>query len=309
MKRTLIIGGCGFIGSHLVDRCLLAGAQAAVYDNLSVGTRERLPDAAAANLNVGDILDTEILGDVMKAWEPDVIYHLAAIHHIPTCEQNPKLALRVNVEGTQSVIEARARCAPEAKLVLASTGAIYDVTTAPLRESSAIAPVDVYGIGKRCCEDLLARATRIAAGQAIVARLFNTVGARETNPHLVPDILKQLAAGASSIRLGNLSPKRDYIHVQDVAEALHALGETDSGPGLSVYNVGSGIEHSVEEVARTCVEIAGSNATVVSDPDRCRRVDRPNQLADIGKLRQHAGWAPRRTLREALADAWKETGL
>ena len=140
--------------------------------------------------------------------QPDVLVHLAAIHYIPECEAKPSRAIRMNIEGTQNVLSA---CVDSvSRVVFASTGAIYDPSVAdPLTEVSAIKTGDVYGITKLACEELVSYHAKKKRGNVVIARLFNAVGTRETNPHLIPEIAVQLANGSREIELGNLYPKRD----------------------------------------------------------------------------------------------------
>jgi UDP-glucose 4-epimerase len=140
----------------------------------------------------------------------------------------------------------------------------------------------------------------------IAARLFNAVGARETNAHIVPDILGQVMAGRRTIELGNLEPKRSYIHVADAASGLFALGSSAGIEGFNVFNVGSEENCSVAELLALLSEALGEELVPMQVPERTRRVDRATQQADIGKIRSTIEWGPVRTIRMALAEALKE---
>ena len=304
MTRALIVGGAGFIGSHLVHSCLERMCQVWVYDDFSTGRKEFLPADSALHVVEGGILDTKRLSNTIDECAPDTLYHLAAIHHIPTCEKMPKRALRVNVEGTQNVLSACAqRLVP--RILFASTGALYDpISTGPLVETSPVKAQDIYGISKLAGEQLLQYHVSKNGGQAIIARLFNTVGRRETNPHVIPAIMAQLAAGRRQIKLGNLHPRRDYVHVEDVAEALFVLGSMAMKQPFDIFNIGSGQEHSVRELVELCCEVIAEPLEIVSAPEFQRKVDRPNQLADLTKIQQTSGWKPTRTLKQALCEIW-----
>lgn len=303
--RVLIIGGAGFVGSHLAQRCLSAGARVSVYDNFSVGQRGNLPDAAALQIFEADLLDDSALCAAVGAVQPQVVYHLAAIHHIPTCEREPERALRVNVEGTQTLLSCCARHHIP-RVIFASTGAVYAVSDHALDEAAPLQPRDIYGISKIAGEQLVAHYVRKTGSAAIIARLFNVVGAHETNPHLIPDMLAQLASGARVLRLGNLTPRRDYIHVRDIADALLTLSTLALTAAPDIYNIGSGKEHSVLQVIELMSQVLGEPLSVTTQPARQRQADRPSQLADIRKLQAASQWTPRHTLREALAEAWQE---
>lgn len=306
-QRSFIIGGAGFIGSHLVDVCLEQGCPVWVYDNFSTGRKSFLPNVPELRVVEGDILDTKQLSETIQQFDPDVVYHLAAIHHIPTCEKIPEQALNVNIVGTESVLNACAESRVP-RVLFTSTGALYDPTiTGPLAETAPVKAFDIYSISKLTCEYLLEYYVEKKERKAIVARLFNNVGRRETNSHLIPAIVAQLAAGNRQIRLGNLSPRRDYIHVEDVAEALFALGTMEMQQPFDIFNVGTGIERSVQELVDLFADVIGEPLEVISAPELQRKVDRPTQQADPTKLQRTTGWKPTRSLRKALDEIWQES--
>jgi UDP-glucose 4-epimerase len=283
MKIT-ILGGAGFIGSHLTDLLIENGNFVCVYDDLSKGRLEFLPKENEYFFFLkGDILDSQALKQHFDKFAPDFVYHLAAIHHIPSCEKDPEKALRVNVEGTQSVLTACKESGIN-KIIFTSTGAVYDVCDNLLSEDSPLKPRDVYGISKIAGESLMELYALKNERQAIIARLFNAVGGRETNSHIVPDILEQVKNGKREIELGNLEPRRDYIHVKDIADALFKLGSTQIAEKYDILNIGSGHEYSVRDLVDLCSEIIGEPLRVVSIPARRRKIDRISQLANLKKM-------------------------
>lgn len=303
-RNILVIGGAGFIGSHLVDLCIKKGYNTFVYDNFSTGKMHHLKGVPYDNIIVGDILDAECLSRAIEISCPATIFHLAAIHHIPTCEKQPKKAFRVNIEGTLKILELAKGVE---RFVFASTGALYDpANRGPLSEESPLNPIDIYGISKMTCENLLKYFSLKDNIGVISARLFNSVGRRETNRHLIPDIVDQLIEGKREILLGNLTPLRDYIHVEDVAEALLLLGEIETSSKWDVFNVGTGVEHSVVDLVSIFSEVIGEEIKVVSVPELRRRIDRPTQKADITKLSSITGFLPKRTLKTAVKEVWDE---
>jgi UDP-glucose 4-epimerase len=303
-QRYLVSGGAGFIGRRVVDALLAEGcAEVMVVDNLSAGLpmpgrRPRL------QTRVLDIRDAERLEAAFQDFAPDTVIHLAAVHHIPTCETQRALALDVNVVGTETILEAAAR-ARSARFVLASSGAVYDWNDGPLDEATTpLRPSDNYSVAKHANEQQTRLWADRTGGAAIVARLFNTIGPGDPNAHLIPDIVAQIpeAARTAEISLGNLSPRRDYIHVDDAARAIADLANRPRTPGVEVFNVATGAEVSVAELVEALAIVMGVQILVREDPTRKRRVDRPSQLGDIGKIRQALGFEPRVHLRQALAD-------
>lgn len=306
IKKSLIIGGAGFIGSHLVDVCLKNDSQVCVYDNFSTGRRSFLPSSPELRVVEGDILNSKQLSETIQQFDPDVVYHMAAIHHIPTCEKIPEQALNVNIVGTESVLNA---CSENRvpRVVFTSTGALYDpLITGPLAETAPVKAFDIYSISKLTCEYLLKYYVEKREQEVIVARLFNNVGRRETNSHLIPAIVAQLASGNRQVKLGNLSPRRDYIHVEDVVEALFALGTMEMQLPFDIFNIGTGAEHSVKELVEIFADVIGEPLEVISAPEFQRKVDRPTQQADSTKLQSLTGWRPARSLRQAIGEIWQE---
>ncbi len=304
-QRILITGGAGFIGSHLLDFCLNAGHQVLVYDNFSVGNRSFLQDHPLLEVVEGDILDPKSLESTIARFNPDVVFHLAAIHFIPACEKDPAMALRINVEGTQNILQAcRNR---NNRVVFTSTGAIYDpAITSVLSEDSNIETKDIYGLTKHTAERLIQYHLAKGFGSVVIARLFNAAGRRETNPHLLPAIMEQISRGDKNVELGNLYPRRDYVHVEDIAEALYSLRNINALETPGVFNIGSGKEYSVQELVDICADTIGEPINIVQVSSRMRKVDRPSQLAGLAAIMEATGWAPKRTLKQAVGEIWSE---
>lgn len=298
MDSVLITGGAGFIGRWLAKRCLEAGHAVCIVDNLSTGRIENLMELEGRFEFVqADIRDTAQLVEYMRRNAVQVVYHLAALHYIPFCEAHPYETFEVNVLGTLSVLEAM-RQADISRLVFTSTGAIYPPLDVPLSEETPVEPQDIYGLSKWHGETMIAYYQRRYGIRATVVRLFNTYGAYETNPHLLPHIINTLKQGVRELTLGNLHPKRDYIYVQDVAEGLYRLGSRPDTLGL--FNLGTGIEYSVQEVVAVISRLLGEPLSVVQDSARMRPVDKPHQRADLTKLQAILGWRPTVDLEEGL---------
>jgi UDP-glucose 4-epimerase len=133
----------------------------------------------------------------------------------------------------------------------------------------------------------------------VAARLFNVFGPGETNPHVLPDILRQLREG-NVLRLGNLDPRRDYVHARDVADALVRCGAHD-GPE-TIFNVGTGVGTSVRELVATLADVLGRSLRIEQDPARVRPVERMHLVADVGRAFRALGWTARTGLREGIDD-------
>lgn len=297
--RLLVTGGAGMLGRRVVRQWRDAGGEVAVLDNLSSGLS--IPSEASLAVQ-GDLCDAQILAALLESFCPDAILHLAAVHHIPTCEAQRAHCLDVNVVGTERLLAA-AENAQINRVVIASSGAVYGWQEGPLSElSSTLAPCDNYALSKYCNEQQLqfwsSRGSRIGR----VARIFNAIGHDDPNAHLIPDVLKQLRQSADGcIRLGNLAPRRDYLHADDIARGLIAmLHDPRTDVPFDTLNLCSGVEHSVEQLVQYLGEIVGVQVKVAVDPARQRRVDRPSQLGDPSRTLQVLGWQPRWAFEDAL---------
>jgi len=307
--RVLVTGGNGYVG-RVVTRLLYGEHDVCVADSLRYGrVRFRQDELGKFRLEQVDVTDADAMASLGRSFAPDAIIHLAAVHYIPECEQEPDLAVRTNVIGTVNTLLA----APEGcRFVFASSGAVYQPDTLPHLEMDAqVAPMDVYGFSKLHGEQYVRYLAAERGLAAVIVRLFNVVGPGETNPHLLPEILAQLKAGRHTIRLGNLSPKRDYIHVADAARGFVATalqGEVKKGESI-VVNLGTSRSYSVEEVVRGLRKVSGTDIVIDQEASRIRPVDRPCLAADIARIRQHFGWQPRLTLEDALIDLWRAPEL
>jgi len=293
--KVLVTGAAGLIG-RVCMRLLEQGGHEVLGSDLHPAPAE-LEDLAWQRL---DVRRGEQLRAALSAFAPDAVVHLAARHFIPWCERFPAATLQSNVVGSQNVIEAALQAGAH-KLVFASSAAVYGPSLRPLRETSPLGPDDVYGTSKAMGEQLV----RLACGRnqgfdAVVLRLFNTIGPGDGNLHLIPRLLAELRGGGERVRLGNLDSVRDYVFVADVARAIVAAVQVDL-PGLTALNVGNGSGRSVAEVVGALGELLGRELRVVSLPRRRRAVDRPFLVADIARARTLLGWEPEVSFAEGLA--------
>lgn len=311
-RRAFVTGGAGFVGSALVERLLREHWQVLVYDNFSTGKEIHLPPNSTQFQSVTGELHDAMLNSTLVALEPDVVFHLAAIHYIPYCNAHPAETVRVNVAGTAALLDACAQTSPD-RIVVASTGAVYPIQDGALPETLPPEPTDIYGVSKHMTEQLVEWFQRRTGIDSVIARLFNVYGPRETNPHLIPEVLEQIVAGARAVQLGNLEPKRDYVYVADVAAALCGLASvpTERVGGLLRVNIATGAEFSVREVIQAIQDNLDEPVEIVQNPARMRPSDRPHQLGDVTLLRDLLGWTPSTDLAGNLREtiAWARSTL
>ncbi len=288
--KTLITGGAGFIGSAVVPALKSEGYDIYVFDNLSFGNRKfiEIPDN---HFFLADIRDAHKVEEIFTGLQPDIVVHLAAIHFIPYCNQHPFEAADTNIRGTMNVLEACKSLTSLKKVFFASTAAVYPISEEAVNENHELLPLDIYGISKLTGEHLCKEFYLETAVDTIVCRFFNAFGPNETNPHLIPEIEKQLREGLRTIKLGNLTPKRDFIHTYDMATAVKQLLKVGN-IGYDTFNLGRGIEYSVVEIVEAFERQLNEKMTIEVDPVRVRKVEREHLLADVSKLKKTAHWQP-----------------
>ncbi|MBL7950705.1 MAG: GDP-mannose 4,6-dehydratase [Flavobacteriales bacterium] len=300
---VLVTGGAGFIGSALCSHLISEGFEVHVLDDLSFGRRHLAP-VPEDRFHRVDIRDREAVFAAFEKVSPTRVLHLAAIHFIPYCNEHPVEASEINICGTINVLDAceRVQCQ---QVFVASTAAVYPILDRAVSETDATGPMDIYGITKLATEKLVSEFHLRTGICSIVGRFFNAFGPNETNPHLIPEIQQQILRGARVLKLGNLEPKRDFIHTEDMSRAMGALLRTCT-EGYDVFNIGRGIEYSVREVVQAFERQLGEAITIEVDPARVRKVERMHLLADVEKLKQRTGWEPRWGIDEGVATLLKE---
>ncbi|MFZ1689169.1 MAG: NAD(P)-dependent oxidoreductase [Flavobacteriales bacterium] len=304
LKKVLITGGAGFIGSALSKHLQEEGHEVLVLDNLSFGRRDLagVPDTRFFNVDIRDRAATQ---QVMDDTRPNIVLHLAAIHFIPYCNQHPAEAADININGTINVLEAAGSKGSVEQVFVASTAAVYPIADGAMDEEQATGPMDIYGTTKLATEKLASEFHLRTKMPVIVGRFFNAFGPNETNPHLFPEIQKQVLGGARTLKLGNLDPKRDYIHTEDMSRAMSALLAMGN-KGYDTFNIGRGIEYSVREIVEAFERQLGEKLSIEVEPARVRKVERMHLLADVRKLKSATGWAPKWDIDEGVATLLKE---
>ena len=290
--RAIVTGGAGFIGSHVVEALLARGDEVTVIDDLSTGRRELVDEAA-----------TLLIHDVREPFEvdADVVYHLAAQADVGTSMDRPGFDAAVNVVGTVNALEA-ARAA-RARLVFSSTGgAIYGEVEHPAAEDAERRPVSAYGIAKLAAETYVAGWNRIHGSGHVVLRFANVYGPRqsaELEGGVVSIFMERLARGEETVVFGDGEQSRDFVYVGDVVEAVLAGTEAEGG----TFNVGTGIETTVNALHRLCAQALGVDAEPQHLPARAG--DARRSVLDVTRADQELGWRPQVPLADGLRRTWE----
>jgi GDP-4-dehydro-6-deoxy-D-mannose reductase len=287
--RALITGGKGFVGQWLAAHLKDSGDEVVVVD---VET---------------DVADGAALGRVVAEASPQAIYHLAALTHVGDSWDNPSQVLRVNVLGTAELLAAARSLAEPATVLVVSSAEVYGVVTPeqlPLDEATPTAPATPYAASKLAAEAVALQAWRGYRQPVMVVRPFNHIGPGQSPNFAVPALAKRIVearrSGASTLSVGTMTTRRDFTDVRDVVVAYRLLMERGQ-PG-STYNVCSGTDVAIAEVAEALLRLAGAELSLVTDPALVRPVDVPVLRGDAGLLRSVTGWAPSIPLATTLAD-------
>jgi UDP-glucose 4-epimerase len=310
--RALITGGAGFIGSHLAEELLSRGDEVVVIDDLSTGSIqniEALKGHPRFRYVIDTIMDRPVMAELVDA--ADIVFHLAASVGVRLIIESPVRTIETNIRGTEVVLELAAK--KRKKVLLASTSEVYGKQNhVPFREGDdlLLGPTHKgrwsYACSKAIDEFLALAYWKEKRLPVIVARLFNTVGPRQTGRYgmVIPTFVGQALAGRPITVFGDGDQSRCFGWVGDTVAALSALADHPAAVG-EVFNVGNDKEVTILEVARLAKEITGSDSEIVRIPyDEAYEEgfeDMRRRVPDISKLRAAVGYEPTLTLPEILS--------
>jgi UDP-glucose 4-epimerase len=294
--RAVVTGGAGFIGSHLVDVLVARGDDVLVLDNFATGKRDNIPDGAV--LHEGDIRsDADAAFDEGR---PEACFHVAAQADVGTSVERPEFDADVNVLGTLRVLEAARR--HEAQIVFTSTGgAMYGECERPAREEDERTPVAPYGTSKLCGEEYLAMYNRLHGTRHVSLRLGNVFGPRQMaklEGGVIAIFMNRLHAGERVTIFGDGGQQRDFVYVADVVAAMLAAVGRNGG----VFNVGSGVATSVNDLYAGCRRVAGTGEEPEYAPPRAGELYR--SVLDPARAEQELGWRRAHDLESGLRETW-----
>ena len=311
-KRILVTGADGFIGSHLTEFLVRFGCRVrafVLYNSFnSWGWLDHSAAEITENLEVfaGDIRDPHGVKTAMQ--DCDVVLHLAALIAIPYSYHSPDTYVDTNIKGTLNILQAARELEIE-RVVHTSTSEVYGTARyVPIDEEHPLQGQSPYSATKIAADQMALAFHRSFGTPVTVIRPFNTYGPRQSARAVIPTIITQLLAGRRQVKLGALSPTRDFNYVTDTVQGFVSMVRADDAVG-EVINVGSGFEVSVGETARLIAEAVGVEIEIVSDELRLRpeKSEVERLLADNAKARRLTGWAPEYAGLDGFARGLRQT--
>ena len=311
MKKALIIGAAGFVGSYLARELMEHHGMEVHATKLSHEQLE-IPGAYVHELN---ILNKEEIVTLLFEVRPDYIFHLAAQSSVSVAWKNPGITIDINVKGSVNVMDAIRELYYKPNVLLIGSGEEYGHIKegeTPIKEDNHLRPGNIYAATKVCQNMIASIYAQAYDMNLMMVRAFNHIGPSQAPIFVVSDFCKQVAeieAGKKEpvMYVGNLAAKRDFTDVRDVVRA-YALLVQNGTPG-ETYNVGSGHAYAIEEILNQIIQLSTADIKVEIDPNKIRPVDVPIIEADITKLNAATGWKPQiplqQTIQETL-DYWRD---
>lgn len=305
--KVLVTGSDGFIGSHLTEELVKKGYQvkAFVYYNSfnNWGWLDTLPQDIMKNVEVfqGDIRDPNGVGEAVKG--TDAIFHLAALIAIPFSYHSPDSYVDTNIKGTLNVLQA-ARKQDTCRVLVTSTSEVYGTAQyVPIDESHPFQGQSPYAATKIGADRLTESFHRSFGLRTTIVRPFNTYGPRQSARAVIPTIITQLHAGKTEIKLGALTPTRDFNYVKDTVDGFISIYESDKTIGEEI-NIATQREISIGQLAQELIRQINPNARVVCDRERFRpEKSEVNRLLGCNdKILRLTDWRPRYTLEDGLRE-------
>ncbi len=305
MKKILITGAGGFIGSHLVEACVANNLEVVAF--VRYNSRNNWGWLEDANLKegirvvTGDIRDYDSVSKAMTGC--DTVFHLAALIGIPYSYDSPLAYIRTNIEGTYNVLEA-AKIQGVSNIIVTSTSETYgSAQYVPIDEKHPMVGQSPYAATKIAADQLAISYFRSFGLPVKIARPFNTYGPRQSARAIIPTIISQMLSGVKTLKLGSLEPTRDLNYVKDTVNGFLAIASTDAFNG-EIVNIGAGFEISMGDLAHLIAETLDKEVNIAADNQRIRpansEVDR--LFCDNSKIVSSTGWRPQWNLKEGIIE-------
>lgn len=303
MEKVLIFGASGFVGSYLSKEFLDHNYE--VYGS-DKNVAEMLPKEV--KFKISDLLNAIQTEKLISKINPDIIVNLAAISSVSASWNIPQATVDINVIGALNIMEAARKIEKKPKIMFIGSSEEYIASSLPMNESTPLNASNPYGISKITQEQFAKLYREQYDLKIYCVRPFNHTGVGQKDSFVLPNWCKQVAEIEKSgkpgvLKVGNLRVKRDFSHVKDIVRAYRMIVESDKCD--FIYNVGSGISHSLENILQFIVGLSSQKIEIEVDPGRIRPTDQPIICCDYNLIKTELGWEPEYTVFDALKELYR----
>ncbi len=295
MKKILITGATGFVGSHLTELCVKKGFEVIAFDrynpNYNLGWLEKSKYKDDIDFVFGDIRDYDSVLKTMKGCK--IVFHLAALIGIPYSYLSPLAYLKTNVEGTYNILESSKQLDIE-QIIITSTSEVYGTAKyIPIDEKHPISAQSPYSASKISADHLALSYYNSFQLPIKIIRPFNIYGPRQSSRAIIPSIIIQALNNKKEIKLGNIEPSRDFTYVADTCNAFLDILKMNNFFG-NILNTGSNNEYTIKDIAKKILEKLNSNAKIKKEEKRARpsKSEVVRLVCDNSKILKHTQWKP-----------------
>jgi NAD dependent epimerase/dehydratase len=305
MKKLLITGAGGFIGSHLVEECVNQGFQVKAFVHYNAFSRAGWLEYSKVKNKVevvfGDVRDYDSVFNAMKGC--DTVFHLAALIGIPYSFISPLAYIRTNVEGTYNILQSAREQATKEILVTSTSETYGTAQYVPINEKHPSVGQSPYAATKVSADQLAISFHRSFNTPVKIVRPFNTFGPRQSARAIIPTITTQVLSGKKEIKLGNIKPTRDFTFVKDTVNGMLAIARSKTLYGEAT-NIGTHSEISVEDLAKLIFKLTKKNVKILSDKSRLRpgKSEVERLVCDNSKILSQTNWQPTYAFEEGLKE-------
>ena len=303
MKKILITGATGFVGSHLTELCVKKGFEVIAFDrynpNYNLGWLEKSKYKKDINFVFGDIRDYDSILKTMKGCK--IVFHLAALIGIPYSYTSPLAYIKTNIEGTYNILESSKHLDIE-QTVITSTSEVYgSAKYVPIDEKHSLTAQSPYSASKISADHLALSYWNSFKLPIKIIRPFNIYGPRQSSRAVIPSIIIQALNNKDEIKLGNIEPSRDFTYVTDTCDAFLTILKIKKSFG-SILNVGSNNEYTIENIAKKILKILNSKAKLKKEKRRIRtqKSEVVRLVCDNTQIIKHSNWKPKISIEAGL---------
>lgn len=303
MKKILITGATGFVGSHLAELCVEKGYEVVAFDrynpNYSYGWLEKSKYKDDINFIFGDIRDYDSVLKAMKGCK--IVFHLAALIGIPYSYISPQAYIKTNVEGTYNILESSKHLNTE-QTIITSTSEVYGTAKyVPIDEKHPLSAQSPYSASKIAADQLAMSYWNSFQLPIKIIRPFNIYGPRQSSRAVIPSIIIQTLNNKNEIKLGNIYPSRDFTFVTDTCDAFLAILKMKKSFG-NILNVGSNKEYTIEKIAKKIFKKLNSKAKIKKEKhrERTQKSEVARLVCDNTQFTKHTNWRPKINIEEGL---------